>query len=416
MLISLLSLLLLAAQAQGAREPLAVLVVGVDNWMFGDVLAHIVGEELKRGNPNLVPVTREKFVQNKLKALRRTSGEINLCELREWANNQQLAQVCFVEAKAGNGYPIFSFKHDKQAYSAQVINVADSSCSCVADFDFSRDGAGKMAMAELTKVAWEVVGRLQSSNCKTSNYIKCYSYEPEMVFVKGGEYMMGGSSRVILSDFWIGKYEVTQAEWAKVMRSYPATPPNGTTPGSRPSGHASCETCPVEKVNWGDVKIFLDTLNRRTGKNYRLPTEAQWEYAARGGNAAPSCNGGCKYSGSDTVWHVAWYSENSGKTTHKVGTRKTAPSAVALSPVVNGNELGIHDMSGNVFEWCRDYYSTSLPSGKDPECTSGSYSDSYRIARGGSWLHTTTSCRVADRTFISINLRQPSVGFRVVLP
>jgi hypothetical protein len=109
-MISLFALLLLAAQAHAQRQPLAVLVVGVDSWMFGDVIAHIVGEELKRSNPNLVPVTREKFAQDKLKVLRRATGEISLCELRTWANAQGLSRVCLVEAKAVNFNPKMSIR------------------------------------------------------------------------------------------------------------------------------------------------------------------------------------------------------------------------------------------------------------------------------------------------------------------
>jgi formylglycine-generating enzyme required for sulfatase activity len=354
--------------------------------MFGDVIAHIVGEELKRGNPNLVPVTREKFVQNKLKELRRATGEINLCELRVWANNQQLSQVCFVEAKAGGSNGTFSFTHAQQAYSAQLIDVAGNSKSCVAAFDFNRGGDGEMSSVELTKVAWEVVGRLQSSSCQFSTRIKCHPFDPEMVFVEGGTYNMGGSSSVTLTDFWIGKYEVTQAEWKAVM----GNTPDVTFSESKGLG----DSYPAYNVTHPEALAFVTALKKRTGNTYALPTEAQWEYAARGGASTH----GYTYSGSNTVGDVAWYSYNSGSKSHEVGKKA-------------GNELGIHDMSGNIYEWCNDWYDSSLPSGNNP---TGASSGSRRVMRGGSWGYSAVS--VADRSKpYYTGDRNANVGFRVVL-
>jgi formylglycine-generating enzyme required for sulfatase activity len=356
--------------------------------MFGDVIAHIVGEELKRGNPNLVPVTREKFVQNKLKELRRASGEINLCELREWANNQQLSQVCFVEAKAGGSNGTFSFTHAQQAYSAQLIDVAGNVRSCVAAFDFTRSGGGEMAPAELTKVAWEVVGRLQSSSCQLSAHIKCHPFEPEMVFVEGGTYKMGGSSSVTLTDFWIGKYEVTQAEWGAVMGS------NAPSVTFLPSNGLG-DSYPAYCVTHTEALAFVTALNQLTGATYALPTEAQWEYAARGGASTH----GYTYSGSNTVRDVAWYGDNSGSTSHEVGKKA-------------GNELGIHDMSGNVWEWCSDWYGHTLPSGSNP---TGPSSGDSRVVRGGGWGYTAGTCSVASRDHVTPSNRHGIVGFCVVL-
>ncbi|MDR3366290.1 MAG: formylglycine-generating enzyme family protein [Prevotellaceae bacterium] len=453
MLISLFALLLLAVQAQAQKQPLAVLVVGVDSWMFGDVIAHIVGEELKRSNPNLVPVTREKFVQNKLKELRRATGEINLCELRDWASAQGLTQVCLVEAKegvGGNANVLFSFANAEQKYSAQVIDVAGNVRSCVAAFDFKRSGGGEMAAAELTKVAWEVVGRLQSSSCQTAERIKCYSFEPEMVFVQGGTFQMGclqnrdgscsatGTNAAIhlplpvhvkVKDFWIGKYEVTQAEWGSVM---------GTVEGITFSdSYGKGPHHPAYKISYHDALLFISNLNQRTGKNYRLPTEAEWEYAARGGSAPEKkCAGGCAYSGSNTGWHVTWYSGNAGGKGHGVGTRKTYNAdsenytgGGTSSPIDGGgNELGIYDMNGNVYEWCADNLQKSLPKN-----SSNSQSNPYvwdkpynydgnddiisrRVVRGGSRIHSIGDCRTVYRNGYTPYSRYEDQGFRVVLP
>ncbi|MBQ7951520.1 MAG: SUMF1/EgtB/PvdO family nonheme iron enzyme [Alistipes sp.] len=188
----------------------------------------------------------------------------------------------------------------------------------------------------------------------------------DMVFVKGGTFTMGATSEqgadayddekpahsVTLSDFYIGKYEVTQAQWRAVM-------------GSNPSSFKG-DNLPVENVSWNDIQKFIQKLNTQTGKEFRLPTEAEWEYAARGGSKSR----GYKYSGSNNIGDVAWYSGNSGSKTHPVGQKQP-------------NELGIYDMSGNVWEWCSDWYgSYSSSSQTNPK---GPNSGDYRVLRGGDW-------------------------------
>jgi formylglycine-generating enzyme required for sulfatase activity len=423
-IISLLALLLLAAQAQAQKQPLAVLVVGVDSWMFGDVIAHIVGEELKRGNPDLVPVTREKFVQNKLKALRRATGWINYCELRDWANEQGLSQVCLVEAKAGGSNTAFSFTHAQQKYSAQVIDATSNTSSCVANFTFNRGGGGEMAPAELTKVAWEVVGRLQSNSCKTPHHIRCYMFEPEMVFVAGGEFTMGclvgrdtqsGTScrpgeypttQVMLSPFWIGKYEITQSTWEAVMEKNYKDWLDETYP--RAIFRCIGDSCPAGFFSYSECVDFIERLNTHTGKTYQLPTEAQWEYAARGGASTH----GYEYSGSNTKGDVAWYFGNSGD---NMGTENPRLHVVGTRA---GNELGIHDMSGNIWEWCQDWYADVLPSGTNPlGPTKDESTMNANVIRGGSFStwDNVDVVRVAYRHWRPSH-RFTTAGLRVVLP
>jgi formylglycine-generating enzyme required for sulfatase activity len=165
--------------------------------------------------------------------------------------------------------------------------------------------------------------------------------------------------------------------------------------GSNPSYNSGCDNCPVDKVSWNEVQQYIQKLNAQTGKNYRLPTEAEWEYAAKGGKASR----GYTYSGSNDIDSVAWYYHNSGSKTHAVGTKQA-------------NELGIYDMSGNVWEWCSDWY--DYYSGYSVTNPTGPTSGYSRVLRGGWKGDTASNCRSAAR-----NRRSPAdffYGFRLVLP
>ena len=218
----------------------------------------------------------------------------------------------------------------------------------------------------------------------------------DMMYVKGGTFTMGATSEqgseadsdekpthsVTLSSFYICKYEVTQALWKAVM-------------GSNPSSFKG-DNLPVETVSWDDCQTFIRKLNAMTGKNFRLPTEAEWEFAARGGNNSR----GYKYAGSNNIETVAWYDDNSGSKTHVVGTK---------SP----NELGIYDMSGNVLEWCQDWKgSYSSASQTNP---TGASSGSLRVLRGGSWNYDARSCRSSNRISNAPDYRCYYIGLRLVL-
>ncbi len=218
-----------------------------------------------------------------------------------------------------------------------------------------------------------------------------------MVKVSGGTFQMGATSeqgsdaysnekpvhQVTLSDYYIGETEVTQELWQAVM-------------GSNPSYFNTSNQLPVERVSWTDCQTFITKLNQLTGKQFRLPTEAEWEYAARGGNKS----NGYKYSGSNDIGVVAWYDENKGWMTHNVRTK--AP-----------NELGIYDMSGNVWEQCQDWYGSYSSSAQTNP--TGPSSGSRRVFRGGYWEGGATLCRVSFR---SDNLGADthfSVGLRLAL-
>ena len=217
-----------------------------------------------------------------------------------------------------------------------------------------------------------------------------------MVYVSGGTFTMGATSEqgsdaesdekpthsVTVSGFYICKYEVTQALWEAVM-------------GSNPSDWKG-DNLPVENVSWEDCQTFIRKLNALTGKNFRLPTEAEWEFAARGGNNSR----GYKYAGSNIIGDVAWYWNNGSEKTHVVGTK---------SP----NELGIYDMSGNVWEWCQDWKgSYSSASQTNP---TGPSSGSNRVMRGGCWYYIAGYCRSSDRDGGTPDRRYDISGFRLVL-
>lgn len=190
---------------------------------------------------------------------------------------------------------------------------------------------------------------------------------------------------ITLSDFHIGSFPVTQKLWKAVMGSE-----------NNPS-YFKGDNLPVERVSWDDCQRFVRRLSKLTGKNFRLPTEAQWEYAAQGGVKSKKHT----YAGSNDVNKVAWFSGNSDNKTHKVGTKLP-------------NELGIYDMSGNVWEWCNDWYSSSY-SPTDETDPKGPSSGSNRVIRGGSWCSNVDRIRIAYR-YEDIPSRCISyLGFRLVL-
>jgi formylglycine-generating enzyme required for sulfatase activity len=214
----------------------------------------------------------------------------------------------------------------------------------------------------------------------------------EMVFVEGGTYQMGYNAKrdgkddkamdcskplhqVTVDSFFIGKYPVTQAQWQVIM-------------GNNPSDFKG-EKLPVECVSWEDCKEFINKLNRKTGKKYRLPTEEEWEYAARGGKESD----GYKYAGSNNIDLVAWYEGNSDKRTHNVGEKQP-------------NELGIYDMSGNVWEWINSGWSENYEKNR--------WLDIY-ILRGGSWDYFVNDCRVANRKLDTPTSRYYRYGFRLLV-
>lgn len=218
----------------------------------------------------------------------------------------------------------------------------------------------------------------------------------EMIFVEGDTFMMGDNSseykqekpehEVNVSSFYLGKYPVTQQLWQNIMGNNPSV--------------LKGENLPVETVSWDGVQEFIRNLILKTDKPFRLPTEAEWEYAARGGKYSQ----GYTYSGSDKLKQVGWYRYNSGNETHDVG-------------LLLANELGLYDMSGNVWEWCEDdWHDNYNGAPKDGSAWMDSPNrGDYRVLRGGSCFYYAENCRPPGRFNGGLGGRSVNGGFRLAL-
>ena len=231
-----------------------------------------------------------------------------------------------------------------------------------------------------------------------SNYTEtAYGMTMKMIYVRGGEFLMGDTESatrpVKVDDYYIGQFEVTQSQWRAVMG----------TDISRQKHLAGAAAFygvggnyPMYYITWDEAVEFCNRLSRRTGKHYSLPTEAEWEYAAKGGHAGDTT----RYAGSDDVARVAWYFGNSHSATHPVGSKKP-------------NKLGIYDMSGNVCEWCQDWYADTYDETVSDNPT-GPSSGTFRVCRGGGSGFDESECRVVKRSYNHPGFRLSAGGFRVV--
>ena len=321
----------------------------------------------------------------------------------------------------------FTFSHDSA--NPQIIHFDASASYDYEDgsnleyrWDFDNDGAFETRWLTLDTISYVfkhigiyqtrliVRDKKQLISQKTSEItVQLFI---DMIFVQGGTFQMGdtwgdGDSdekpvhTVTLNSFYIGKYEVTQAQYREIMENNPS--------------YFKGDNRPVERISWYDAVRFCNKLSESeelepcyiingskvtcdfTKNGYRLPTEAEWEYAARGG----SLSHGYKYSGNNNVEDVAWYNNNSGGYTHEVGTKQA-------------NELGIYDMSGNVWEWCWDWYAQDYYNNSPQYNPKGPNSGSHRVIRGGKWNDEFKNVRNANRGNGAPSVSYGGVGFRVV--
>ena len=288
-----------------------------------------------------------------------------------------------------------------------VINMMLGKTAQTAAGDINSDGS--VDIADVNAVINLMLG-------KTNQEVQTYTVNGvsfKMVAVEGGTFSMGATEEqgsdayddekpvhlVTLSSFSIGQTEVTQELWQAVMGSNPSYFQASTFP------HYGINLQrPVERVSWDACQTFITKLNELTGKNFRLPTEAEWEYAARGGNKSQ----GFKYAGSNTLGDVAWYWDN-------LPSQSSDDTGWGTQPVATKapNELGLYDISGNVCEWCQDWYdSYSSEAQTNP---TGPYSGSERVARGGTWRGGTGLCRVSCRVSWYTVISNYDLGLRLAL-
>jgi formylglycine-generating enzyme required for sulfatase activity len=404
---------MMTARAQGSGKPtLAVFVVGMASNTDGDNLATQIAVELNRNSRYTVLSSTSNALANKLAELRAAhiaGKSIDRNELATWGRDNGISTICLVtDAIKGNDHMFY----------AHLIDAKESKVA--GRGRYIRTG---VTTTDLPRVSLALSRQLDGPGRRLSAPAPVRSYpaelDIEMVRVEGGTFKIGcngttdapcytGNDREIpqrtitLSSFSIGKYEVTRAQWIAVMKDHPTL--------SNPGTWKDDDQLPIELVSWNDVQEFLTRLNELTGRTtegtkYRLPTNAEWEYAARGCKAGACDN--YKFSGSDVIDDVAWYSLNSSSRIHPVGQKKP-------------NGLGIYDMSGSLFVWCSDwydynYYKNTLKDGDvDPK---GPASGSMRVMRGGCMLDDALLYnRVASRNGKDPSVRVNHIGFRVVVP
>ena len=335
------------------------------------------------------------------------------------ASEQVSLSVSDMEFAAGSGSKMFSIKSN----TSWAVSSDENWCS-VSPTSGSNDGSVTVSVDENTSTSSRTATiTVESVTIKRTLAVTQNGVTPtptptpasqdrsftvggvtfKMIAVEGGTFTMGATSEqgddawdnekpirsVTLSSYSIGETEVTQALWQAVMGQKP------TSDGPQwSSTYGLGKNYPAYYVSWNDCQDFISRLNALTGENFRLPTEAEWEYAARSGNKSR----GYKYAGSNTLGNVAWYVDNSGSQTHNVATK---------SP----NELGLYDMSGNVWEWCQDWFG-DYNSGSQTNPT-GPSSGSYHVDRGGSWDRSEGGCRVSRRSSNLPDYRSDYLGLRL---
>jgi formylglycine-generating enzyme required for sulfatase activity len=254
--------------------------------------------------------------------------------------------------------------------------------------DIDRNAVPAQArISKLKKEGAQVVAPAPNAGKTFNDYPDC----PEMVVIPAGSFDMGGNMFdsekpvhcvTISREFAMGKTQVTQGNWRAVM-------------GNNPSRFSSCgDNCPVENVSWYDAQEFILRLNAKTGKQYRLPSEAEWEYACRAG-------GNQKYCGSDDIDSVAWYGNNSGDSTQSSGSKQA-------------NAWGLFDMSGNVWEWVEDSWHENY-TGAPADGSIWQGDGTRRVLRGGSWFDIPQFLRAVNRFRYGPSSRSASIGFRLAM-
>lgn len=399
----------------------------------------VVADVIDRNDRPLDPVVKKMIRQSIIDACTASEGyevfEVNMDDIKRQlkASGKQptFLNICqMVKRKANAEYILFPEVRTSGTAVASTYGIKiylDASLYRIETESLvksSRDEADvdqSSVMAAIDRMVGELLGVKVNRQMPQQTYQQpTYSQTPQsyvedagcglnmkMVYVEGGSFRMGATSEqgsdadsdespvhtVRLYSYYMAECEVTQAQWEKIMGTtiYQQRDKANTQWPMRGVG----DNNPMYYVSWEEAQAFCRELSAMTGKTYLLPTEAQWEYAARGGNKSRNY----KYSGSYAIDAVAWYDSNSGSATHWVKQKRA-------------NELGLYDMSGNVWEWCSDWYGSY--SSSEQSNPTGAGSGQRRVLRGGSWGNYAGCCRVSNRDYGTPSLRNYISGFRVV--
>ncbi|MEA1969670.1 MAG: formylglycine-generating enzyme family protein [Thermodesulfobacteriota bacterium] len=296
-------------------------------------------------------------------------------------NKLLLILLLFIWVFAGQ---LFADEQERENRAAKICAKAEKTA-----YEKTENAADQISIKEQKTV--DTADKISTEELKTENTWVEPVTGMEFMLVPGGCYMMGSNSgksdekpvhEVCLYEFWIGKYEVTQAEWKKIMKTNPSVFTKG-------------DNYPVENISWNDAKLFIEKLNKKTNCMFRLPTESEWEYAAKKRKNSQT------YPGGKDIDQYAWYDGNSDGTTHEVGTK--APNA-----------LGIYDMGGNVWEWCEDIYAWDAfkhARRTDPVFTGPGF---RRVDRGGSWINFPGDVCCTRRDRYNPEDKSSNLGLRLV--
>lgn len=282
-------------------------------------------------------------------------------------------------------------------HTGNIERISEDICKCEVDqlIESSKRVIKRLLGERIEEEQPEAMAIASSMPAKTGG--EASAVNMAFVLVKGGCYQMGDSfgdgyaderpvHEVCVNDFFMGTYEVTQGQWKEIM-------------GYNPAEFNLCgDNCPVENISWNDAQEFIRKLKWKIGKNYRLPTEAEWEYAARSGGKKEKWAG---TSSESELGEYAWFDLNSGGETHPAGKKKP-------------NGLGLYDMSGNVWEWCQDFYDENYYKNSPKNNPSGPDSGTNHVLRGGSWFNGAGYTRTEKRLSIIPDYRDGNDGFRLV--
>ena len=361
--------------------------------------------------PNVSPVSTDLVVTSSnpaVAAARMAGNRIQVVGVSEGeativvnsADGYAFADSCQVRVNTERGDVNSDGFVDIADVSALIDYLLGGDASEVNEVNADTDANGDVSIADVSMLIDYLLGSTELPPKEVDGMVE-YTVNGvtfKMVKVDGGTFTMGATEeedadyqvfkgspkhQVTLSKYWIGQTEVTQELWAAVM-------------GSNPSTDQSNLQYPVNSISWEDCATFISQLNQLTGKQFRLPTEAEWEYAAKGGAKSM----GYVYSGSDNLDEVAWFSTNSESRLHQVGTKKA-------------NELGLYDMCGNIDEWCNDWY--SLYTAEPVENPTGPETGMSRIHRGGRWNASAMYCRLTRRDGFAPGVTRNYLGLRLAL-